>query len=121
MLEGAVMEFWKWMLTIILMMTFVSFAMLCIDLGNINSFKQQVNYQIERHGGLTETAVANLNEYSQTYYQGDFIIESGQLNEKVSFGDTVDYTVKGTFDIKIFPIIPDVHLRFKGTGVSQVR
>lgn len=121
MLEGAVMEFWKWMLSIMLLMTFVSFAIFCMDLGNINSFKQQVNYQIERHGGLTETAVENLNEYSQKYYHGDFVIKSNQLNEKVSYGDTVDYTVRGTFDIKIFPIIPDIHLNFKGTGVSQIR
>ncbi|MFP7474482.1 DUF4320 family protein [Niallia taxi] len=121
MLEGAVMEFWKWIIAIFLFMTFVSFALLCIDLGNINSFKQQVNYQIERQGGLTETAVANLNEYSNKYYHGDFAIESEQLNKKVSYGDAVDYTVKGTFDIKIFPLIPDVHLNFNGTGVSQVR
>lgn len=121
MQEGAVMEFIKWFLGIFLFFMLLSIAMFSFDLGNVNSFKQQVNYQIERQGGLTETAVANINDYSDKYYHGAFQIESEQLNEKVAYGDIVDYTVKGTFDIKIFPIIPDVHLTFNGTGVSQVR
>ncbi|TRZ39364.1 hypothetical protein CEQ21_07325 (plasmid) [Niallia circulans] len=121
MQEGAVMEFFKWFLGLTLFMGLISFAMLCFDLGNINSFKQQVNYQIERQGGLTETAVANLDEYSKKYYHGNFTVESDQLNQKVSYGDPVDYTIKATFDVKIFPLIPDLHREFSGTGVSQVR
>lgn len=120
MQEGTVMELVKWFCGLFLIMMFISLTLFFFQFGNINSFKQQVNYQIERQGGLTESAVANINQYSNEMYNGAFEIESDQLYEKVSYGETVDYVVKAKFDIKIFPV-PDVNLKFGGTGVSQVR
>lgn len=120
MQEATIMELVKWFIGLLLIMMMVSLAMFFFQVGNVNSFKQQVNYQIERQGGLTKTALENLNEYSEKYYNGAFTVESDQLNEKVAYGETVDYVIKGVFDIKIFPV-PDVHLDFSGTGVSQIR
>lgn len=120
MQESSIMEFVKWFIGLLLIMMILSIAMFCMDLGNVNSFKQQVNYQIERHGGLTDAALDNINKYSENYYHGIFTINSDQLNEKVAYGEAVDYVIDGNFDIKILPI-PDVQLEFSGTGVSQVR
>lgn len=120
MQEGTIMELVKWFVGLLLIMMLISLTMFSFQLDNVNSFKQQVNYQIERQGGLTETAIKNINEYSKKYYNGAFKVESERLNEKVAFGEAVDYVVKGTFKIQIFPI-SDIHLDFNGTGVSQVR
>ncbi|MEK4181677.1 hypothetical protein NSQ61_19740 [Aeribacillus sp. FSL K6-1121] len=120
MTEGAIWEFVKWFIGLLLLLMLISVTIFFIELEGVNSYKQQVNYQIERKGGLTADAVAYLDSYSKTYYKGRFTIESDKLNEKVSYGEMVDYEIKGKFDIKIFPI-PDVELTFKGTGVSQVR
>lgn len=114
------MEIVKWFIGLMLLMMLLSATIFFIQVGGVNSFKQQVNYQIERKGGLTQEAISNINEYSENYYGGRFTVESNRLNQKVAYGEIVDYTVKGVFDIKIFPI-PDVELSFKGTGVSQVR
>lgn len=120
MQEQSIMEFVKWFIALLIIMMMVSLTIFFINLSSVNSFKQQVNYQIERQGGLTKTAISNINDYSNKYYNGDYTVTSDLLNKKVSFGDEVPYVVNATFHIKIFPL-PDVKLKFNGTGVSQVR
>ncbi|MBT2604959.1 DUF4320 family protein [Bacillus sp. ISL-53] len=120
MQELSIMEFVKWFIALLVIMMLISLSMFFIELSNVNSFKQQVNYQIERQGGLTDPALSNIKQISDDYYNGTFTVTSDSLSTKVTYGETVDYVVKGTFDIKILPI-PDVKLDFNGTGVSQVR
>lgn len=71
----------------------------CIQLSDVNLYKQQVNYQIERHGGLTKEAGAYLKDYSEKQYQGALSVKSDQLNKKVNFGDVVDYQVVANLKI----------------------
>lgn len=120
MQEGASMEFVKWFIGLLGLMFLISLTIFFFDMGNVSSFKQQVNYEIERQGGLTETAVENINQYSTDYYKGAYEIESDKLYEKVAYGETVDYVINARFDIKIIPA-PDLKFSFGGTGVSQVR
>ena len=98
----------------------VSLTTFFIQVANVNSFKQQVSYQIERSGGLTTEAVQSLKEYSEKNYKGSFTVKSDLLNKKVNFGDIVDYQVVGKFDIILLPL-PEVTMTFSGSGVSQVR
>lgn len=57
MLEGAVMEYAKWFIGLVAVM-FISVAVVFMfKLNEVNGFQQEVNYQIERHGGLTSTIV----------------------------------------------------------------
>ncbi|MFJ1106840.1 hypothetical protein [Bacillus albus] len=118
--ETSIMEMAKWYIGLLLIVLIVAVTVLGIKVSNINSYKQQVNYQIERHGGLTEVAVQNLKEYSDKNYKGAFAVESKQLNKKVQFGETVDYQVKATFKIELFNL-PDVHMNFSGSASSHVR
>ncbi|MFB7304589.1 MULTISPECIES: hypothetical protein [Bacillati] len=120
MQELTVMEFVKWFIALFVIMMLVSLTLFFIELSSVNSFKQQVNYQIERQGGLTPSAMANINDYSKKYHKGNFTVTSDRLNKKVTYGEQVDYVVNGVFDIKILPI-PDLEIQFKGTGVSQIR
>ncbi|WP_242281727.1 hypothetical protein, partial [Bacillus cereus group sp. BfR-BA-01454] len=106
-----------WFIGLFLIVLIVAVTVLCIKVSNVNSYKQQVNYQIERHGGLTEVAVQNLKEYSDKHYKGAFAVKSKQLNKKVQFGETVDYQVKATFKIELFSL-PDVHMNFSGSASS---
>lgn len=114
------MEMVKWFIALILIMMMVSLTVFLIQMGDINTFKQQVNYQIERNGGLTEDAMRAINDYSEQYLEGRFTVESDKINTKVNYGEIVDYKVNAVFDIKILPV-PDVNMQFSGTGVSQVR
>ncbi|WP_077356031.1 DUF4320 family protein [Virgibacillus halodenitrificans] len=120
MQEGTIMELVKWFIGLFLIMMIVALAVFLFQMGDVNTFKQQVNYQIERNGGLTQEAMASINDYSERYFNGRFTVESDLLNTRVNYGDTVDYKVNGVFEIVIFAI-PDVKMQFAGTGVSQVR
>lgn len=120
MQEGTIMEIVKWFIGLLLTMMIISISIFLFQVGNINSFKQEVNYQIERQGGLTETAVANINAHSEAYYGGQFTVQSDKLNQKVNYGETVDYIVTGEFEIRLFPM-PNVTLEFGGSSLSQVR
>lgn len=120
MQEGTVIEFVKWFIGLFLLVMLVSATLFFLELEEVNTFKQQINYQIERKGGLTESALEYLNDYSNTYFNGRFSIVSDKLNKKVAYGEMVDYEINAVFDIKIIPI-PDVEMTFSGTGVSQVR
>ncbi|EMF0336545.1 hypothetical protein KCT23_002355 [Enterococcus faecium] len=120
MLEQSIMEIVKWFIGLVIIMVMVSVGLFCYQLQDVNSFKQQVNYQIERRGGLTAEALKSLKDYSDKNYQGRYKIESNLLNQKVEYGQAVDYTVKATIPIQILPL-PDVTLSFEGNSVSQIR
>lgn len=120
MQESAIMEIVKWFIGLFLIVLLVAVAIFCIQVANVNSYKQQVNYQIERQGGLTKIAIQSLEEYSDKHYKGAFTVKSDQLNEKVKFGETVDYQVVAKFKIAVFNL-PDVTMNFDGSASSHVR
>ncbi|MEB8716605.1 hypothetical protein GH876_26500 [Bacillus thuringiensis] len=120
MLDGSIMTIVKWFVGLMLIMLMVAVTLFCIQLSDVNSYKQQVNYQIERHGGLTKESIQNLKEYSDSQYKGAFTIKSDQLNQKVNYGDVVDYKVIANFKIILFNL-PDVKMEFHGSAISQVR
>lgn len=119
MQEGAVMEIVKWFLALLMLMLLIAFTIFAINTSAINNFKQQVNYEIERNGGLTEEALESIGEYSEDYYGGRFKVESENTG-KVEFGDVVEYDVKANVEILFLPV-PNWEMTFKGAGVSYVR
>ena len=46
MQEQSVMEIIKWFIGLMMIMAMVSIGLFCVQLQDINTFKQQVNYQI---------------------------------------------------------------------------
>jgi hypothetical protein len=120
MLENSVMEILKWFLGLLLILGIVSTGIFFFQVQEVNTFKQQINYQIERRGGLTPEAIEELETYADTFLQGSYNIESDLLHERVAFGEKVEYTIIATYSIAFFPI-PDVILTFRGIGVSKIR
>lgn len=96
MLEGAVMEYAKWFIGIV-SVTFITVAVVFMfRLNEMNSFQQDVNYQIERHGGLTEEAYIALNEKAKSTY-GGCIVESHEDNAPCYFAeDRADEDMKSS-------------------------
>lgn len=119
MQEGAIMEIVKWFIGMLMLLVILAFTIFAINTSSVNTFKQQVSYEIERNGGLTQDAINNLHEYSEEFYGGRFKVGTGPM-EPVAFGEKVDYEVKSNVEILFFPI-PNAELTFKGSGVSYVR
>ena len=120
MQEQAVMEIIKWFMGLFLVLGLVAVGIFLFQVQEVNGFRQQINYAIEREGGLTPEALERLEEFSRANLSGTYAIESDQLGERVNFGEIVEYTLVATYEIAFFPV-PDVVLRFRGLGVSKVR
>ena len=70
MIDGSVMEFVKWFISFVIVSFVVTIIALMFQLNEVNSFHQEVNYQIERFGGLTPDALLELNYYAISNYEG---------------------------------------------------
>ena len=79
MMEGAVMEYIKAFLGMIVGALVIVAVIFLFRLNEINTFQQEVNYQIERNGGLTDDAKNALLEIP---YQ--ILNASGTKSEEVA-------------------------------------
>lgn len=84
MLEGAVMEYAKWFIGMVSVMFITVAVVFMFRLNEVNSFQQDVNYQIERHGGLTQEAKMALNDQAKVAY-GGCIVEGPEDNAPCLF------------------------------------
>lgn len=120
MLEQPLSEIFRYLFGMILMCFILSVAIFCYQIQEVNTFRQQVNYRIERRGGLTDEAMAEITEYTNDYYQGRYIVSSPQMGQKVRFGDAVSYEIVGEYPLLFVPM-PNVFLTIEGQAISQVR
>lgn len=93
-------------------------AIFFFEMQNVNSFRQTVNYTIERNGGLNQNIVGELNQHSADFFNGRFEVR-GDASD-VSFGDVIDYQVDVQIPISFLPV-PDFQTTFTGTAPSMVR
>ena len=75
----------------------VAISIFCFEIQQVNSFRQYVDAQIERNGGLTINAMSNIDDYKEKHYKGRFRVSSNQLNQKLPFGSIVDYQIVGEY------------------------
>lgn len=96
MLEGAVMEYAKWFIGMLSIMFIIVLVVFLFRLNEVNSFQQEVNYQVERHGGLTEDAKVALDDHARQSY-GGCIAETPDDNAPCLFPKNADDTVSSGF------------------------
>ena len=68
------MEYVKWFIISVSLYFITITVMMMFQMNQMNSFQQEVNYQIERHGGLTTEAIKNLNDHVENVY-GSYVVE----------------------------------------------
>lgn len=88
MIEGSVMEFTKWFIAIISGAFVLATVIFLFQLNQVNSFQQEVNYQIERHGGLTDDALMALDAHAKSNYGGCLEANNEAGNSCKYGGDT---------------------------------
>lgn len=120
MVEKPIMEIVGIILTAMSIMIIAMVGVFMININQTQDFKRYINTQIERHGGLTDEAMANIEDYNQTYYEGEYTLSSDLVGIKVSYGTEVDYEVTRTIDMAFdFYSIPP--LTFEGSSVGLCR
>jgi len=63
MIESNIMVMTKLWISAVVIMFMVSIALFLFELQQINNFKQYINYEIKRNGGLTTEAVERIKLY----------------------------------------------------------
>lgn len=120
MLEGSTMEMGKLYISLFIIFAMTSLALFFTEINHANEYKQYVNYQIERNGGLTGEALEKVEAYNQNHYDGRFEIKSSQMSQQFAFGREVDYTINTTHEFFFLPLLSK-DISVKGTAISQIR
>jgi len=96
MLEGSIMEYVKWFIGLVSLYFVTMMVVLMFQMNELNTFQQEVNYQIERHGGLTEDAMAELNEFAISRYGGG-LVTSNEVGAPCIDGTPADTPSSGFY------------------------
>ena len=120
MLESNIMINLKLYIFAIMTTFIVAISIFCFEIQQVNSFRQYVDAQIERNGGLTINAMSNIDDYNEKHYKGRFRVSSNQLNQKLPFGSIVDYQIVGEYKILFFNLGTQSY-PIKGSSISLVR
>jgi len=83
-------------------------------------FKSYVSDEIQRHGGLTLSAQTEIQDYSNEHFNGRYSVMSLSGNQKVPYGEVVNYEIKGNIKIYLFDLPNQIAIS-KGSAVSLVR
>lgn len=83
-------------------------------------FKNYVDGQLEKHGGLTAQAETNIDNYSNQYYQGRYKVKSLSGTGHLPYGETINYEIQGSVKVYFMDLPNQVTLK-KGSTISLVR
>lgn len=83
MYDSAIMEYVKWITGGISALFISVIIVFLFQINELNSFQQEVNYEIERHGGLTTTAKQKINTFTKDAY-GGCIVRGPRGNDAVT-------------------------------------
>lgn len=114
-------QIWDIMYTCFYVAILLTFIVFGYQVQTFNPYLQQVNYHIERRGGLTEEALTELSDLSREKYGNWYSIESNQAGDKVSFGETVDYTVNASYPLLMASEKMTFNLPISAQSISKVR
>lgn len=120
MIEGTVMSFGKMYMTMLLVALIVTISVFLFHVQQSNHFKQYVNYQIERSGGLTLDTIEIINKYSEQHFNGMFFLDESQQTGKKAYGDIIEYQATIGVDL-LFLDFDIVELPLSGSAISLVR
>ncbi|KGX85187.1 hypothetical protein [Pontibacillus litoralis] len=120
MLESTTMEMGKLFVSVFIIFSMVSLTLFFSEVNQANEYKQYVNYQIERNGGLTSEAIKKIEDYNKEHFGGEFEVQSSQMNQQFPFGQEVSYKVNATHEFLFLPIVSR-EISLKGAAISQVR
>lgn len=109
-----------YLMIILFILSFFALVDVGIQVSQFSNYRQTVDDNIARYGGLTNTAVYKINEYSQSHNKNRFSVISEDMGKKKKYGEIVSYQIKQEYQIR-FLISKKVIKYSDGTVVSEVR
>lgn len=118
MLDSNIAELFKYFVLCVGLLFIVGVVMVLFQLNTISDYQNRVNDTIARDGGLTASAVSDLNNVSKTSYGGIFSIDVGKSDIGAKpYGTSVDYTI----NMRINNPLSNVKSSFGGPVISGTR
>lgn len=119
-MNATVQEIFKPVIWFIMLVFFLSVFFYAVSFSQAIGFKSYVNGQINREGGLTSQAMANINEYNANIYNSKFKVVSDSGTDKKEYGDSVSYTISGEVGA-VGLNLPLKLVSVSGSSISKVR
>lgn len=120
MIEGSIFSVGKMYISAVLILLIVGLSILLFQVNQSNNFKQYVNYQIERGGGLTSEVIERVNNYSEDHFNGIFYIDPTEKTTQKPYGTTVEYVIQATFEIPFFQF-EVLNIAISGSSITLTR
>lgn len=118
MLDSNIAELFKYFVLCVGLLFIVGVVMVLFQLNTISDYQNRVNDTIARDGGLTASALSDLNNVSKTTYGGIFSIDVGKSDIGAKpYGTSVDYTI----NMRINNPLSNVKSSFGGPVISGTR
>lgn len=106
-------------ITMMMILLMVTFAIPLNQMSEKNDFQQMANNEIERFGGLTPDALAEITNYSNEHYNGRFKITT-PASSKLNPFEKVNYTYSMSISPPFFSTTI-LTFDFPGQAVSLVK
>lgn len=109
----------KFLFVVMATMFILTVTVAMLQYSDKNGFEHYVNATIERNGGLTSSAVNDIQNYSMTAFNDRFKLATAATGRK-AYGELVEYT----YEFKIVPVFMQFDtFTFTDTGIatSKVR
>lgn len=127
MLKGnkdTIMEYFNVIIIVLIILTFISLAGLMTQLSHNSSFSGYAEGVVSRHGGLTETAVREIESYSNDYYGGRYTIKGCVVGttpsmsncQPLRYGETVEFVVSGRYRLSFINLPMSLDLRINAVS-----
>lgn len=104
----------------LLIIAMVGVLLYIVGLMQSVSYKDYINAQIQREGGLTQQAMANIETYGEEQYGSKFKVISESGSDKKPYGESVNYRIEGRVGGDVANA-PSSFIRSKGSSISKVR
>ena len=118
MLDSNIAELFKYFILCVGILFIVGVVMVLFQLNTISDYQNRVNDTIARDGGLTTSALSDLDNVSKTSYNGIFSIDTSKSDIGAKpYGTSVEYTI----NMKINNPLSNVKSSFGGPVISGTR
>lgn len=110
MLKGnkdTIMEYFNVVIIVLIILAFVAVTGLIAQISQNSNFSNFAEGVVSRHGGLTSSAVTEIEKYSEDYYGGRYTVEGCVVDGIPSmdnciplrYGETVEFVIKGQYNL----------------------
>ncbi|WP_166082293.1 hypothetical protein [Erysipelothrix anatis] len=112
------MEYFNIIMGTLIVIMILAFLQIAVQVSDNNPFASVVSDVVSRHGGLTKSALEEIENYNQTIYGGRYEVMS-EVSDRVGYGEVINIQLITRLKLFYFEIPADIG--FQASAVSKRR